>query len=86
MMLRILQTIAKIEIKIENPSIIYNIKLVVKFSLPPLGEAGRGLLLTVLLVVLNQFRNSFFNRARDDVVGNLIDGRVGVVVDGDDDA
>ena len=39
-----------------------------------------------MFVVLNEFRNHFLAGAYDDIVGNLVDGCIGVVVDRDDDA
>ena len=59
----------------------------VHFTPLPLGEGpGEGPLLTVLLIILYQLRHYLFNGTIDDIVGNGIDGSVGVVVDGDDDA
>ena len=44
------------------------------------------MLLTILLVILDEFWNNLFDGAVDDVVGNLVDGCLWVGVDGDDDA
>lgn len=58
-------------------------------GLPPHygGGSGRGsvILLTILLIILNQLWHNLFDGAVDDVVGNLVDRCLWVVVDGDDD-
>ena len=42
--------------------------------------------LAVLPVILDEFRHNLLYRSYDDVVGNAVDGRIGIAIDGDDDA
>ena len=65
----------------------------VSTSLPALrgGEsresgAGEGLLLVIRLIILNQFGQYLFYSTSDDIVGNLVDGSLGIAVYRDDDA
>lgn len=53
---------------------------------PPLGEGQGGALLRILFVILDEFGHYLFHVTHDDIVGNLVDGSLGVVVDRDDDA
>ena len=50
-----------------------------------LGEGSGVRLLIILLIILNQLRHHFLNRAYYHVVGNLVDGSFRITVHRDDD-
>ncbi len=43
-------------------------------------------LLTILLIILDEFRNNLFHSTNNHVVGNLVDRRIRIAVHRDDDA
>ena len=42
-------------------------------------------LLTILLIILDEFGNYLFHSTNDDVVGDAVDGSIGIAVNRDDD-